>query len=281
MIQDGTNHIFQFNNKAICLTRRVCLWNRVSELRIVSESLTHMVPISMKSPPGGNYKATHSVCPSWRSVYSLSKAGSEMCLLPFGLDWEAAWVITGNKTIHCRNIKGSILAMLLQFTSNFSQASKGHSVDSWCKRVFPLQLRPADALRTLSLSTCADKSKENVNNGKEWQAVLLLALVIWNTSETHTSASPWQSVLVPLKFFTLVRMTHILETISSKSGAPRTFRHWLRCPLGVFSILSAVVINKGCCALLLLTASSPFHRTPAPWTFHCVGITFISLRCPT
>ena len=29
-----------------------------------------------------------------------------------------------------------------------------------------------------SQSTCADKSKENVNNGKEWQAVFLLAVVI-------------------------------------------------------------------------------------------------------
>jgi hypothetical protein len=35
------------------------------------------------------------------------------------------------------------------------------------------------------MSTCTDKSKENVNNGKEWQAVLLLAMVVLNVSETH------------------------------------------------------------------------------------------------
>lgn len=205
----------------------------------------------------GGYKATHTVCPSWRSMH-LSKVGSEMCLVPSGPDRHAACVITGSSTICCRNRKVRFLTVLLQLTSNFSQASKGHSGDSSDVRGCSPFSCGQQMLCKRSLSACADESKETVNNGKEWQAVLLLALAMLNTSETHTSASPWQSVVVPLKFFTLVRMTHILEMTSSKSGAPCTFRHWLRCPVGVFSILSAVLINKGCCALLPSTGNSRF-----------------------
>lgn len=80
----------------------------------------------------------------------------------------------GNNAIPCRNRK----VLWLQFTSNFSQAEKGHSVDSYDVRGCSHFSSGQRTMRTLSVSTRADKSKENVNNGKEWQAVLLLAVLI-------------------------------------------------------------------------------------------------------
>lgn len=112
--------------------------------------------------------------------------GSAMCLLPFGLYWHGCLCHMRQPCDTSQKHKGSILAMLLQFTSNFSQASKRRSVDSNDVRGCSHFSCGQQMLCKLSVSTRADKSKENMNNGKEWQAALLLAMMILNTSETHT-----------------------------------------------------------------------------------------------
>lgn len=93
--------------------------------------LTHMVPISMQLPRG-NQKEIRPVCHSLRSMYSLSKAGSKTCLLPFGLYQDAVCAILDNTEISRRNIKVHFqprcCSMLVKY---FSQASKGHSVESY------------------------------------------------------------------------------------------------------------------------------------------------------
>lgn len=87
----------------------------------------------------------------------------------------------------------------------------------------------------------------------------MLVMVIFKRKlNTHVSFS-LANALVPLKFFTLVRMTHVLEMTSSKSGACSTFRHRLTWALGVLSILSALLINKGCSPCSLLTEDSAAH----------------------
>lgn len=88
------------------------------------------------------------------------------------------------------------------------------------------------------------KGRENVNNGRLAGRSFPSDGDFEHKLSTHLSFS-LANALVPLKFFTLVRMTHVLEMMTSKSGAYSTFRHWLMCPLGVFSILSAVLTNKG------------------------------------
>ena len=77
---------------------------------------------------------------------------------------------------------------------------------------------------------------------EDWQAVLLLAMVIFERKlSTHLSFSLANASSVPLQFFTLVRMTHVLEMTSSESGAYSTFRHW-------FNVLSGSVQHPVSCA---------------------------------
>lgn len=272
MLQDGTT---VFSN----WTMKPYVWGEFAyEAEYLnwglSQKVSHIWCPYLCNCPGEMIKK-HTLCVTpWDQCIPSVKLALKMCLLPFGLYWHMLHV---SYRAIIRYISEVDRFSFNQAAAVYWQLFPGFKGTFcrllWCQRVFPLQLWPTDATQTLSLSTCADKSKENVNNGKERQAVLLLAMAILNPSEAHTSASPWLSVAVPLKFFTLVRMTHVLETTSSKSGAPSTFRHSLRCPVGVFSILSAVLINKGCCALWPLTGTVPRHRELSIG----VGVPFISL----
>lgn len=260
----------------------VCQWKFAYETEYLnwglSQRVSHIWWPYLWNHPGEIIKKHILYVTPWNQLYSLSKSGSDMCLLPCVPDWDAVCVHWGKTAVPCRNIKVQGLATLLQVTSNFTQASKGHSVDAYDIRCCSHFSCGPQMLCQHPLSTCVDKSKENVNNGKRIAGRSFAGYGDfkhkWNT---HTSASPWQRAFVPLNVSLLWEWLTSWKRTGSKSGAPSTFRHWLMHPVGDVSIPTAAWMSKGCCALAFHWKD--FTVLQQPELSSCAVFTFIRQHC--